>query len=472
MKKQIIIALLLCACGVSAAAATRRVEGVDVEGFRIARHGDYMSVDMNLGLAGLEVESTRAVLLTPVVINGADSLELPSVAVYGRRRYYHYRRFEGENMLSGKDETTLRADGRPSSVAYHQMFPFEGWMDGAKVVVRRRDYGCCRTLVNESGRELGGYWEAFFPELVYMKPAAVVEKRRSLEGRSYIDFPVDQTVIYPDYRRNAIELSVIRATIDTVRNDPDATIDTVWLKGYASPESPYSHNRDLAIGRTAALKRYIQQIYNFADAAMITDYEPEDWEGLRAAVVSSDLEHRSEILALIDSDREPDNKEWVIKSTYPEDYKYMLQNFYPALRHTDYRVSYVIRTYSEPHEILSIMHRHPEKLSQTEFYLAASELEPGTDEFTEVFETAVRVFPDDEVANLNAANAAMRRGDLDSAERYLSKAGTGAEAVYARGALAIQRKDYESARRYLAAAKRAGLEQAGTTLEELNKRVK
>ncbi|WP_368731862.1 hypothetical protein, partial [Bacillus pumilus] len=76
-------------------------------------------------------------------------------------------------------------------------------------------------------------------------------------------FPVDQTVIYPEYRRNTTELAKIQATIDSVRGDGDVTITRVWLKGFASPESPYSHNRDLAIGRTAALKDYIQKLYRF-----------------------------------------------------------------------------------------------------------------------------------------------------------------------------------------------------------------
>lgn len=113
------------------------------------------------------------------------------------------------------------------------------------------------------------------------------------------------------------------------------------------------------------------------------------------------------------------------------------------------------------------MRERPQKLSLNEFYLAAQEYEPGTDEFAEVFETAVRMFPDDSIANLNAANAAMRRDDLTGAKRYLAKAGNSPEAVYARGALAIRQKDYDNARRYLNEAKSLGLEQACTTLEQL-----
>ena len=470
MKKTILIALLFTA-SIAAAYAGSTDDRVNVSGFRAERHGNFLSVDMRISLAELEVEMNQAVLLTPCLVNGTDSLVLPSVAVYGRGRYDYYKRNYAETMLSGKDEMTFRATDRPDEVAYRQLIPYAEWHDGATLFIDRKDYGCCRQVLAEDRSEVGGYRDLFFPELVYIKPAAVREKRRVLEGSAYIDFPVDQTVIYPDYRRNAVELEKIRATIDTVRSDRDATIDSVWLKGFASPESPYQHNTELAIGRTEALKQYIRKMYDFDNVVMTTDYEPEDWAGLRKAVEGSSLAHRTEILALIDADIDPDRKEWLIKSRYADDYKFMLMTYYPALRHTDYRVSYVIREYSDPVEILSVMRTQPQKLDQNEFYVAAEAFEPGSDEFTEVFETAVRMFPDDEVANLNAANAAMRRGDNTGAERYLRKAGDSPEAIYARGALAIRKKEYDAARKYLYEAIAAGSAQAVETLEELNKRM-
>lgn len=345
-------------------------------------------------------------------------------------------------------------------------------MDGATLKFHRSDWGCCHEILAEYEGIVGRHREAFFPELVFVQPKAEIMKSRSLSGSAYIDFPVDQTVIYPDYRRNTVELGKIQATIDSVRNDKDVTITSVWLKGFASPESPYKHNTDLAIGRTAALKKHIGQLYHFADSIIRTDYEPEDWAGLRRYVEQSNINHRTEILTMIDSDMEPDAKETKIKRTYPEEYRFMLQNFYPALRHTDYRIDYNIRKFSEAEEIKRIMAEQPQKLSLNEFYLVAGKYEPGTVEFTDVFETAVRIFPNDTIANLNAANAAIRRDDYVRAEQYLEKAGDIPEAVYARAALAIRKEDYETARRYLETARDMGLEQAATTLNELNERQK
>lgn len=475
MKRTIfILATLLGMTGMSEAVAQDTKDilpGVSVENFNMNRNGKYLTVTMDIDLSELDVNSNRAVLLTPRLANGTDSIDLPSVGIYGRRRYYYYIR-NGISTISGKTEKSFKASDKPGQLEYDNHTPYEEWMDGATLKFHRSDWGCCQEILAEYEGLLGRHREAFFPELVFVQPKAEIMKSRSLSGSAYIDFPVDRTVIYPDYRRNTVELGKIQATIDSVRNDRDVTIMSVWLKGFASPESPYKHNTELAIGRTAALKKHIGQLYHFADSIIRTDYEPEDWEGLRRYVEQSNINHRKEILSLIDSDMEPDAKEAKIKRTYPKEYRFMLQHFYPALRHTDYRIDYNIRTFSDVEEIKRIMAEQPQKLSQNEFYLVAGKYEPGTDEFTDVFETAVRMFPNDEVANLNAANAAIRRDDFATARRYLDKAGDSAEAVYARGALAVREKDYDTAHRYLETARDMGLEKAAATLKELEERRK
>ena len=475
MKRTIFILAILLGIGnmlKTMAQSTRDIiPGVSIENFNMNSEGKYLTVERNLDLNKLNVDANRAVLLTPRLVNGTDSLDLPSVGIYGRRRYYYYVR-NGIGSISGENETVYRVSDKPDNVAYNNLAEYEAWMDGATLKFHRSDWGCCHEILAEYEGIVGRHREAFFPELVFVQPKAEIMKSRSLSGSAYIDFPVDQTVIYPDYRRNTVELGKIQATIDSVRNDKDVTITSVWLKGFASPESPYKHNTDLAIGRTAALKKHIGQLYHFADSIIRTDYEPEDWAGLRRYVEQSNINHRTEILTMIDSDMEPDAKETKIKRTYPEEYRFMLQNFYPALRHTDYRIDYNIRKFSEAEEIKRIMAEQPQKLSLNEFYLVAGKYEPGTVEFTDVFETAVRIFPNDTIANLNAANAAIRRDDYVRAEQYLEKAGDIPEAVYARAALAIRKEDYETARRYLETARDMGLEQAATTLNELNERQK
>ena len=109
----------------------------------------------------------------------------------------------------------------------------------------------------------------------------------------------------------------------------------------------------------------------------------------------------------------------------------------------------------------------PQKLSPEEFYRAAQSMEEGSEEYNEVFETAVRMYPDNKVANLNAANSAMRRGEYARAARYLSKAGAGADVEYSLGVLAALQKDYALAESYFRKAVTLGCDKAKAALDEM-----
>jgi tetratricopeptide (TPR) repeat protein len=166
---------------------------------------------------------------------------------------------------------------------------------------------------------------------------------------------------------------------------------------------------------------------------------------------------------------EPDKKEWHIKKNWPDEYRHLLENCYPSLRHSDYSIEYEIRSYSNPAEIESILHNAPQNLSLEEFYILAQTYEPGSDEFNELFETAVRMYPSDPAANLNAANSAILRKDYSRALRYLDNAGDLPEAHFARGAVYIFKEDYEAARPHLDQAMKAGIGAAETALQEISK---
>lgn len=449
-------------------AQANMITGVRVDSVDFDHRGDYMEVDMIFDLSKLDVSSNRAVLLTPMFATPNDTISLPSIGIYGRQRYYYYLR-NGQSTLSPDEQSSFRTGERPDTVAYHAAVPYMSWMNGSTLQYSRSLYGCCHKLILCEMDSLGRYFELnpAIPEIVYVHPKGIGEKTDSLEGSAFIDFPVDQTIIYPEYRNNVRELGLIESTIDTVRNDKDVTITQVWLKGYASPESPYSHNRDLAIGRTAALRKHINRLYNFGDDMVVTDFEPEDWAGLRRYVEKSNLEHRAEILEMIDSPMDPDAKEAKIKRTYPQEYKFLLQNCYPALRHTDYRIKYVVRHFTDIDDLRRVMRTNPRRLDLNEFYLLAQACEPGSDEFNDVFETAVHMYPTDPAANMNAANAAMQRKDYKLAAQYLEKAGDTPEAIYARGALAFLQGDYQQAEAIMNKALAAGVPQAQDVLDEI-----
>ena len=286
-------------------------------------------------------------------------------------------------------------------------------------------------------------------------PAPEETKKRIIQGHAFLDFPVNETVIYPDYRKNPDELEKIHHSIDSALFDKGVIITRISLHGYASPESPYSNNTRLAKGRTEALKNYLIRRYNFENSVFKTSYTPEDWENLKGFLTDTGvrrvkgdfwydnksfvempevpdyvLENRSELLRVIGRNIDPDVKNELLKKVADgEPYKWLLQYVYPGLRHTDYIIEYQIRPFSVE-KGRKIIYTHPEGMSLEEMFKVAQSYEEGSDEWVDALMIAVNQYPNSESANLNAACACVMTKRLNDAKKYLSKAGNSRSAQY------------------------------------------
>ena len=464
MRRFIVIFAALLA-GVSVADA-QTVNGVTVESYTMQRDGSFVIVDMDIDISNLDVKGSDAVVLTPHIVGEEHSLALKSVAIYGRNRDFYYQR-NSDIAPTTSDDMVLRSNKRPEVVSYRAMATFESWMDGSQLIFERADYGCNNSTIGKEGSVLVDRFpmEPYKPTFIYIRPEGELVKSREVSGAAYVDFPVSQVDIRPAYRNNNAELAKITGSIDLVKADSDATITAITIKGYASPESPYDNNSRLARERTEALKRYVEALYNFDSNLITASYEPEDWSGLEAYVAASELANKSAILAIIHSDDDLDRKEWLIKSNYPEDYAYLLKNSYPALRRSEYTIYYSLPKYNEPSEIERMLNIEPQKLSLEEFFILAETYEVGSDELDELWEVAVRLFPEDEIANFNAANSAMDKGDLERAVRYLDKAGERPEVEYSRGCVKLLGGDNEAAIKHFEMAQSQGVVEATQAIE-------
>ena len=450
-------------------ANAQSLSGVNIESYTMERSGSFVVVEMDIDISALDIKSNQSAVFTPHIVRDTMSCALRSVGIYGRNRYFYYERNENLSPTDGED-MVYRTDELPEVVKYRAVANFEEWMNGCQLVLERADVGCNNSELGREGSVLIDRFpmEPYRPTLLYIRPYAEASKTRAISGSAFVDFPVNKTDIRPSYRNNVAELAKITGTIDSVKAYKDVTITAISIKGFASPEGTYTNNTRLAKGRTAALKRYVETLYNFDQGLITTSYEPEDWEGLERFVEASTLVNKEAILAIIRGKGNADNKEWVIRSKYPRDYKFMFENYYPALRHSDYIVEYTVRQYSAPEEIESVMNTAPQNLSLEEFYILAETYKSGSDELNELWEIAVRMYPHDEIANFNAANSAMAKGDYERAERYLQKAGSRPEVSFSRGCIEVLREDYVAALPYLEEALGAGVEAAEPIIEAIS----
>lgn len=412
----------------------------------VSRVGEDVIVDMKLDLSHIEVGRNRTLVYRPLLMKEDSVAELTPIIVNGRVRHIQYQRLERAEDFPNEIEIR-RENGTEQTLDYHARVPFTDWMNKSEVVMVCDLCGCgWESLQNDRSSlfPVNLVHEPVVPAVLYITPLAEV-KVREKSGSAYLDFPVNQTVIRPDYRRNSTELAAIDATIQSVEDDPNATITKVTIKGYASPEGSYANNQRLAEGRSNALLEYVKKLHDFGDAEFSVSSEPEDWEGLEKRIESSSIADKEEWLAII-RDSEPadlDRKEWKLKQL--PTYREVLNTIYPALRHSDYTVEYHIRNFTTD-EAREMLYKDPSQLSLEEMYRVAQTYEVGSEQYNEVFEIAVRLYPDDPVSNLNAANTALLNRNATAARRYLAKAAEVPEKRLAEGVASWLEGDTDKAR--------------------------
>lgn len=465
MKRNITIYFSLALMALAAPAAIAQSEPIRVAGEAVAvnnlsvsNNDNNLVVDMDVDLSQLEMRTNQRIVLTPIVTAQGHAVHMNPIVVNGRRQHITFERVAHKRYAAGA-VAVKRKNGSEQSVHYTQSVPYEAWMKNANVSLAQDLCGCGD--VEDQYATVLERMRSY--NMAYHRPMAEAQKVRKESGRAYIDFPVNKITLYPEYRKNPAELDKIVNSIKVVHADKNTTITGIKIHGYASPESPYEHNAYLAENRAATLKNYVSNLSGVKASVFSVASTPEDWDGLREAVEEGALEHKEQILQLIDSDLHPDVKEQRIRARYPGEYNFMLREWYPALRHSDYEITYQVRPFTVD-EAKALLYSKPQMLSLEEMFLVAQTYEPGSSAFNEVFNIAVRMYPESEVANANVACSYLEMGDYDKAETYLKRAGALPETLNARGIIAAKRGHTGQARALWQQAAEAGLEQAKQNL--------
>lgn len=461
--------MLLSAIATPMATEAQTSSRYHVSEMSVGQKGGNLSVGAMINPKDYNLKTNQRVEITPVLrsLTSNDMIELPTFTVAGRNAYY--------TLLRSKDVPgLLMRSGHGEPVRYTAELPWQNWMEYSRLEFVESTQGCCGAptapTVAVPVADLDYRPQEYTATYHYKMPAAEGTKTRHLEGRAYVTFPVGKMVINPDYMSNPEELKKITSTIDSVRYNPDATVKSITLTGYASPEGAYATNVKLAAGRTEAVKEYVRKQYTFAPAVFHTNSVPEDWSGLREYVAGSTLEDKDAILDFIDNGGvaiEKRNDE--LRKRFPTSYAYLLKNVYPKLRHTDYAIDFEIRSYTDVDEIKKVIKTRPANLSLNELFLAANTYKAGSEEFDQVMELAATLYPENDVANLNAVNSALNRGDVARAKVYQSRIANTPEGVYAAGVIQAIEKDYAGALKSLEKAQSKGVKEADEALTELKR---
>ena len=172
--------------------------------------------------ADMKLNSNTKLTLVPVLVEKGGSgnkQTLPAIYVYGRARQLVEERTG--KLPTDAFEIVRRDKGTSQTIFYNTRIPYEKWMNGSVIQMMVTAQECADCLTGEDVADVQSlYLEqyAVMPSIIFVKPTAEV-KVRAEKGSAYIDFPVNMTTIYPDYRRNPYELEEINRTINVYAQD-------------------------------------------------------------------------------------------------------------------------------------------------------------------------------------------------------------------------------------------------------------
>lgn len=391
------------------------------------QQGDSLYVRMKIDMQNLYVSPQRSLLLTPLLTDGTHNAALPDIMINGKRRQKAYIR--GLSLEDRIPEGFVIPYEERGVLTYEEIIPYQPWMGNAAFNLVENLCGCnndpevlTQELITNDVSTEAKRLAAMTPVVAYIQPPVEMVKMRSEQYEAHLDFPVNKYVIQPEYMNNHKELANIQAMFDKVQNDPNLTVTQVDIEGWASPEGPLKFNEQLSQKRANALKNYLAKNEKVPANLYKVTFGGENWEGLVKALEASSMPDKETFINIIrNTTDDARRKQEIMRVGGGAPYRTMLKEIYPGLRKVNCKIEYSVINFDVEQGRI-IIKTNPKYLSLNEMYRVANSYPAGSDDFVNVFDVAVRLYPEDAVANLNSAAVALSRKDMRTAMNFMEKA--------------------------------------------------
>ena len=188
---------------------------------------------------------------------------------------------------------------------------------------------------------------------------------RKEEGALYVFFPLDKWTLLHDFRDNAATLDTIVSITRQIMADSTSSVKLIQIIGLASPEGSVKRNNLLGQNRAAALRDYIKQRVKTGNAMFELCNGGEAWTELRDQIADSNIEGRDQLLNIIDTEKNPDERERKMKHLNGgKTYRYLKDNVLSDQRNSGY-----IRVYYDyvPDSAAAVINRASELLREERY---------------------------------------------------------------------------------------------------------
>lgn len=479
----LILIFTVAFCARSYGQEARMGNRIYIDVYDMQTDGDSVYIDFDLILKSYPTASAYQTLFTPVVSDMSGSTgavyELPGILIEGKQRAKLNRRIvslKGHDVVETDLYHRLTSEAKTISdtLRYAYTFAYQPWMANARLDVLVDKCGCGysggdleQSLVAMMPQPITAPF-TFTPEVHFIVPQKEAVKERVERGTAYITFQVAKHNILPDFGNNAAELRKIHESIAYIKGEPTTILNRVTIRAYASPEGTAHSNLQLSQRRADALKAYVQSNYHIPAKSIRAEGMGENWEGLEELIAQDDaMSYRQEALRVIHQYTIEGGREGkLMQLANGVPYRYLLATHFPKLRRSDYEIKYTVPGFDVA-KAKEVFNTRPGMLSLEEMFLIAQSYEKGSPEFNRVFDTAARLFPEDKVANLNAAAASLYKGDTAFANEVLERYKNDPEAWNNLGVLRMKQNRIDEAEALLNKALQRGDSEAAKNLDTL-----
>lgn len=350
-----IVAIVLLIISPAIISQENYTDQLSIDNLTISKASGHTDVVMDVNLDDLRINKNEMLVVTPMLIseNGEKAVELESFAVIGKLRNKVLNRpftYNGKTELNFSEENKIvRKNGSDQSLQYSASLPFDEWQRQAQLILRSEVIGCADCIDYEpdlllSEKILG---DKFIPEYRFSPLTSKIEERSEVFS-ARLNYVVGRWNLLPDYKNNATELAKVDNVIKELKADESLKITAFTITGYASPEDTKERNYRLSQRRAETFAQYLTKQYGYTADQYKVEWFGEDWDGLREAVVASNLPNKDEILNIIDTESDFDARDSkLIAIDGGATYRKLLNELYPPLRRNDYYVTYISRDYDE-----------------------------------------------------------------------------------------------------------------------------
>ncbi len=219
------------------------------------------------------------------------------------------------------------------------------------------------------------------------------------------------------------EVKELKNTLNDIATDyENKVLDEIEISSYASPDGDIDLNERLATDRGDNTAKFVEKEIKKAKLHGYVDnkYTAEDWEGFKELVSKSELPDKELILRVLSMYSDPEEREAQIKNISSV-YEELTNEVLPKLRRARITLNYQLIGRSDT-QIKEQYEAAPENLSLEEI-LYSSILTDDIKKQEEIFNTAIKLHPNDYRAYNNLGVMAYNQGDYNTAKSYFAKAG-------------------------------------------------